>query len=315
MWSNMGNVAGLDVSKENLDCATVGGVFGRFENSVQGYARLEQLLQKHGVDLVVLEATGGYEIGIFRFLWAAGIRTARVNPRQIRAFAHSLGRRAKNDLLDAEVLMQYGEKVHPEAKMPSPEEIQLLQGLLGRRQQLSKMLISEKNHLSAPGISADIKRSIRTILKAIQREIMALNLEIEKTIEASQELQVKAARLRQETGVGPVLLGTLLAEMPELGQLARNQVAALVGVAPFDRDSGTLRGTRSIAGGRVNVRCTLYMATLAAIRHSPVLKAFYQRLLSNGKHRKVAIVACMRKFIIHLNSVLKANPNQHFLAA
>jgi len=311
----MGNVAGLDVSKGSLDYAIAGGICGHVGNNARGFLKLERLLQKHGVDLVLLEATGGYEVEIFKYLWSAGIPAARVNPRQIRAFAHSLGRRAKSDLLDAELLMQYGEKVCPEAKMPAPEEIELLQGLLGRRRQLNKMLVAEKNHLGAPGISPNVRKSIRAILKTLQREIKVLNLEIEKVIAASQELSSKAARLREETGVGPVLLGNLLAELPELGKLARNQVAALVGVAPFDRDSGTLRGTRSIAGGRATVRCALYMATLAAIRHNPVLKKFYRRLLSNGKHRKVAIVACMRKFIIHLNSVIKESPSQHFLAA
>ena len=311
----MGNVAGIHVSKCSRECLIEGGIFQRFSNSVKGLLRLGRLLQKHGVDLVVLEATGGYESEVFKFLWSGGIATARINPRQVRAFAHSLGRRAKNDLLDSEVLMLYGAKVRPEAKMPNSDEIQKLQGLLGRRQQLNKMLVAEKNHLSAPGISMEIRKSIRTMLKALQREIKTLNVEIENSIAASQELSAKATRLRKETGVGPVLLGTLLAELPELGKLARNQVSALVGVAPFDKDSGTLKGARSIAGGRVNVRCALYMATLAAIRHNPVIKAFYRRLLSNGKHKKVALVACMRKFIIHLNSVLKENPQQHFLAA
>jgi len=310
----MGNVAGLDVSKDYLDCFIRGGIFKRFSNTPKGFTLLERMLQKSEVDLVVLESTGGYELEVFKYLWAAGIRTARINPRQIRAFAHSLGRRAKNDLLDAEVLMLYGDRNNPEAKMPDPEEILLLQGLLGRRQQLNKMLVAEKNHLVAPGVSPEIKKSIKAILKVLQREIKGLNLEIENTIAASKELAFKAERLKKETGVGPVLLGTLLAEMPELGKLGRNQVAALVGVAPFDRESGKFKGARSIAGGRTNVRCTLYMATLASIRHNPILKAFYQRLLSNGKHKKVAIVACMRKFIIHLNSILKLDPSQNLLA-
>lgn len=312
----MGNVAGIDVSKGTLECIIgTEKILERFSNTAKGYARLERRLKKQSVELVVLEATGGYEIGVFKFLWASGIKTARINPRQIRAYAHSLGRRAKNDMLDAEILMEYGVRVKPEAKMPTGDEIERLRLLLGRRQQLSKMLVAEKNHLSAPGITPEIKKSIKAMQRVIQTQIKTLNLEIETTINASSELKNKADRLRQETGVGPVLLGTLLSEMPELGQLARNQVSALVGVAPFDRDSGTIRGARAIAGGRVHVRCALYMATLAAIRHNPILRAFYQRLVSKGKHKKVAIVACMRKFIIHLNSLLKADPSQHFLAA
>lgn len=312
----MGNVAGIDVSKGMLECIIgTEKILERFSNTAKGHSRLERQLRKRSVELVVLEATGGYEIGVFKFLWASGIKTARVNPRQIRAYAHSLGRRAKNDMLDAEVLMEYGVRVRPEAKMPTGENIEQLRLLLGRRQQLSKMLVAEKNHLAAPGITQEIKKSIKAMQKVIQSQIKTLNFEIEATINASSELKNKADRLRQETGVGPVLLGTLLSEMPELGQLARNQVSALVGVAPFDRDSGSIKGTRSIAGGRVHVRCALYMATLAAIRHNPILRAYYQRLVSRGKHKKVALVACMRKFIIHLNSLLKVDPSQHFLAA
>ena len=313
----MGSVAGLDVSKDKLDCC-IGSekVFLKVNNKLQGFLKLERELRKQDVKLVVLEATGGYEAEVFYFLWAAGIPTARINPRQIRSYANSLGRRAKNDMLDAEVLMEYADKVQPEAKKPSSAEVQQLQRLLGRRQQLTKMLVVEKNHAKAPTITAEIRSSIRTVSKVLQSQIKALNQEIEAIIAASSELSHKAKILRQETGVGPVLLGTLLAEMPELGKLERNQAAALLGVAPFDRDSGTLKeGRRSIAGGRVNVRCALYMATLAAIRHNPVLKEFYRRLLSRGKHRKVAIVACMRKFIIHLNSLLRKNPEQHFIAA
>lgn len=311
----MGNVAGLDVSKAKLECM-IGDkrVFIRFNNDTKGFLRLEKQLQKHEVSLVVLEATGGYELKVFNFLWAAGICTARINPRQIRAFASSLGRRAKNDMLDAEVLMEYADKVQPEAKKPASQEVQLLQQLLTRRQQLTKMLVAEKNHAKAPMVTADVRSSIRVVTKTLQTQIKALNQEIEKIIDLSPELSIKANKLRNETGVGPVLLGTLLAEMPELGTLARNQAAALVGVAPFDRDSGTFKGKRAIAGGRVNVRCALYMATLAAIRHNPIIKNFYQRLLANKKHRKVAIVACMRKFIIHLNSVLRKNPEQHLIA-
>lgn len=312
----MGSVAGLDVSKDKLDCFIGGAkLFLKVKNKLQGFLKLERELQKHEVKLVVLEATGGYELEVFNFLWAAGIPAARINPRQIRSYANSLGRRAKNDMLDAEVLMEYADKVQPEAKKPSSAEVQQLQQLLGRRQQLTKMLVAEKNHAKAPTMTTDIRLSIRTVSRVLQSQIKILNQEIETVIATSCELSSKAQILRKETGVGPVLLGTLLAEMPELGKLERNQAAALLGVAPFDRDSGTLKGRRSIAGGRVNVRCALYMATLAAIRHNPVLKEFYRRLLSRGKHRKVAIVACMRKFIIHLNSLLRKNPEQHFIAA
>ena len=313
----MKNVAGLDVSKDSIECRiSVEGVeLIRVQNKTKGHLRLAKILKKYEVTLVVMESTGGYEQGLYHLLWARELPTAVVNPRQIRAFAKSLGRRAKNDMLDAEVLMTYGVTLAPAPREPEPKEIQELKELLTRRQQLTKILIAEKNHLQAPGVTELTRKSIRDSLKVIKSQMKLINSSIEQIISSSETLKQKSQKLQSQTGVGPVLTCTLLAEMPELGKLPRNKISALVGVAPFDRDSGSFRGARSIAGGRVNVRCTLYMATLAAIRTNPIVQAFYRRLLANGKPRKVAIVACMRKFIVHLNSVLKNDPQQHFIAA
>lgn len=311
----METIAGIDVSKDYLDIC-IDGVekAQRFRNSIKGYIKLAELCEKRQVGLVTLEATGGYEKAVFRYLWASRIKVALINPRQSRAFAYSLGRRAKSDLLDAELLMQYGKKVQPQPTEPLTEQVTKLRELLTRREQIMKMVVAEKNHTKAAEVSEFTRKSVRTLMKSLRLQLKAVDLLIREVIESDPELKAKSDKLQELTGVGPVLMTTLLADMPELGKLERNQASALAGVAPFDRDSGTLKGKRSIAGGRVRVRCALYMATLSAIRHNPVLKSFYQRLVAKGKPRKVAIVACMRKFIIYINFVLKHNPNQHFMA-
>jgi len=307
-------VSGLDISKNGVDCMVEGmNEVVSFSNTPTGYRKVAKLFKKQGVGLAVLESTGGYERGVYRYLWASEIPTALVNPRQTRAFAYSLGRRAKSDYLDAELLMEYGRKVQPMANEPISETVSTLRVLLTRRQQLNKMLIAEKNHTKSPTASTATRKSVRVVTPMLKKEMKSIDEQIGSVIESNSELNEKAQKLSKQTGVGPVLLCTLLADMPELGKLERNQASALVGVAPFDKDSGTQHGRRSIAGGRVRVRCALYMATLAAIRHNPILKEFYQRLLSRGKPRKVAIVACMRKFIIYLNAVLKKDPEQHFI--
>lgn len=310
----MGSVAGIDVSKAMIDCC-ISGIDERFrvENTRQGRLKLSKLFEKNQVSLAVVESTGGYEREVYMKLWGSKIPTALVNPRRVRAFAVSLGQKAKNDMLDAEVLMMYGEKVAPEPVKPDPEEVLKLQELVTRRQQLNKMLVAEKNHLSSPGITKITQGSIRATIKMIKAQIKQMNDAITEVIQSSEVLAPKADILKKQKGIGPVVACTLLAEMPELGTLPRNKISALVGVAPFDRDSGSYHGTRSISGGRVNVRCALYMATITAIRSDSVLKIFYKRLVSNGKPKKVAIVACMRKFIIFLNSLLKQH-NQHLIA-
>lgn len=310
------NYAGIDVSKAQLDCKIDGlEKVIRLSNSRSGFRRLVKVLRKSEVRTVVLEATGGYERGVYTFLWASGIPVALLNPRQTNAFARSLGRRAKSDSLDAEILLEFAKRNQPVPNKPLSDDVFILRKLLTRRQQLMKMLVAEKNHAKAPGTSPEVRKSIRAVIRTLQNQRKSIDAAIEEVIHSNQELSEKSRLLSQQTGVGPVLITTLLADMPELGKLERNQASALVGVAPYDRDSGTFKGKRAIAGGRVRVRNTLYMATLAAIRHNPVLKEFYKRLVSRGKPRKVAIVACMRKFIVYLNGVLKEHPEQHFMAA
>ena len=211
--------------------------------------------------------------------------------------------------------MAYGAKLKPTATEPYSDAVYELRGLVTRRNQLMKMLVAEKNHAKAPIASKTTLKSARALIKVLNQQTKEIDRAIEQIINSCEELNAKASKLKELTGVGPVLMSTLLSDMPELGRLERNQASALAGVAPYDRDSGIQKGKRSIAGGRVRVRCALYMATLAAIRHNPILKQNYQRLVARGKPRKVAIVACMRKFIIHINTVLKENPEQHFMAA
>ncbi|MCA9329955.1 IS110 family transposase [Candidatus Saccharibacteria bacterium] len=308
-------VMGIDVSKDKLDCkiSEVEKAYG-CSNSIKGFNFLIKLIKKYKVQLVVLESTGGYERDLFRYLWSHGHKVALLNPRQVRSFAHSLGRRAKNDLIDSELLLLYGERMNPTPNEPVEEDILVLRELLTRRNQLNKMLVAEKNHLSAPGVSSMTRKSVKALLNSIKTQIKAMDVEILKVIGGNESLSEKSKKLSAQTGVGPVLMVTLLADMPELGTLKRNQASALVGVAPYDRDSGTFQGKRAIAGGRVRLRCALYMATLSAIRHNPIIKEIYLRLVSRGKPKKVALVACMRKFIIYLNTVLKEDPSQHFMA-
>lgn len=309
-------IAGIDVSKLSLECK-IDGVekVNSFSNNTRGFLGLVKRFTKHQVELVVLESTGGYERAAFLFLWGAGIKVALVNPRQTSAFGKSLGIRAKNDLLDAEILLEYGKRMKPHPKEPVSESVGELKKLISRRSQLNKMLVSEKNHAKSPNTSVVTRKSIREMICNIQKQKKEIDKQIDLIIRSDEDLNHKAQRLSEQTGVGPVLICTLLADMPELGTLERNQASALAGVAPYDRDSGSLKGKRSISGGRVRVRNALYMATLAAVRHNEIIKEFYQRLVSRGKPRKVALVACMRKFIIFLNKVLKENPEQHFMAA
>ena len=301
----MGMYAGIDVSKSNLDVCAVLGEAKRFSNSKKGFEGLSKYLLKKKVLHLVMESTGGYERGLCYYLWAKEFKISVLNPKWVKDFASSQGRRAKNDKIDSEVLMTYGEKLNPEATKMPQTEINQLRELLTRRKQLTKMLVSEKNHLSSPVVSDTLKKSINKHLKVLREQIKEVDKLAQELICQNSLLKKKSELLLKQTGVGSVLMLTLISEMPELGRVSRNQASALVGVAPFDRDSGNYKGTRSIAGGRVNVRCALYMATLSAIRHDPHLQTFYKRLKAAGKPSKVALVAAMRKFLIHLNSILR----------
>ena len=296
---------GIDVAKAHLDVAegSTGAVW-RVANDEVGIAEaLRHLEALVAPALVVLEATGGYEVPVAAALGAAGLPIAVVNPRQVRDFAKSAGKLAKTDALDARILALFGERVRPAARPLPDAQAQELSSLLTRRRQVVGMLTAEKNrlHIAPTAVRQDIKNHISWL----EQSLAKLNAELGNALRQSPLWRETEDLLRSTPGVGPVLTLTLVAEVPELGSLDRRQIAALVGIAPLNRDSGTLRGKRTVWGGRAPVRAALYMATLVATRFNPVIRAFYQRLLAAGKPKKVALTACMRKLLTILNAMSK----------
>lgn len=295
---------GIDVSKDRLDVA-LRPMPDRWAvvNDQSGIARLVARLRSQAPMLIVLEATGGLEIPLTSELAAAGLPVVVVNPRQVRDFAKATGRLAKTDTLDASVLAQFAEAVRP-ALRPLPDaQTQALSALLTRRRQLIEMCTAEKNRLgTAP---APVRKGIRAHITWLEGRLADLDEELAQTIRESPLWRDKDDLLQSTPGVGPVLARTLLAGLPELGTLTRQQIAALVGIAPLNRDSGTFRGTRRVWGGRAHVRAALYMSALVATRFNPVIRVFYQRLCAAGKAKKVALTACMRKLLTILNAMLK----------
>lgn len=254
--------------------------------------------------LVVLEATGGYEAAIAAACAAAGLPVAVVNPRQVRAFAHALGRAAKTDPIDARVLAQFGARVQPAARPLPSAATQALADLVARRRQLLDMLGAERRR-RAQATARAIQRDLQAHIRWLERRLGDVDTDLGQQIAASPVWRVTDDLLQSVPGIGPIVARTLLAELPELGHLTRRAAAALVGVAPFARDSGRWRGRRQIAGGRASVRTALYMAAVVAARHNPVLRSFYQRLRAAGKAPKVALVAVMRKLITILNAMVR----------
>jgi transposase len=295
---------GIDVSKAQLDIALrPTGQGWQVPNDDGGITLLVARLQAVDPTLIVLEATGGLELPVTLALAAAGLPVAVVNPRQTRDFAKATGQLAKTDALDARALAHFAEAVRPVPR-PLPEaQAQELGALLGRRRQLIEMLTAEKNRLSAA--PAGLHPRIQAHLRWLEHELRDIDTEVGRRIRTSPVWRAKDDLLQSVPGVGPVLSHTLVAQLPELGTLTRQRIAALVGVAPLNRDSGTLRGRRSVWGGRACVRATLYMGALVAVRHNPVLKAFYDRLRIAGKPAKVALTACMRKLRTIVNAMLK----------
>jgi transposase len=253
----------------------------------------------------VLEATGGFEHAVVAALAAAGLPVVVANPRQVRDFARATGQLAKTDAIDAQVLALFAERVRPEPRRLPDEAAQALDALLTRRRQLLDMLVAEKNRL---GFARPVvRRGITQHIRWLERRLGDVDHELGQMIEHSPVWRATDDLLRSVPGVGPVLSRTLLGELPELGQLNRKQIAALVGVAPLARDSGTLRGKRVVWGGRAPIRTVLYMSTLAAARCNPVIRAFYLHLRAAGKPAKVALTACMRKLLVILNAMVRAN--------
>lgn len=303
MITNTPVFVGIDVSKAQLDVAM--RPEGRFAvvNDEQGRAQLRERLQAVAPTLVVLEATGGVELPLTSALVLVGLPVVVVNPRQVRDFAKATGQLAKTDAIDAHVLARFAEVIRPELRPLPDEQTQALAALVTRRQQLIEMLTAEKNRLMSA--RPTIRKNLRAHIAWLERALQQADTDLAEAIRQSPVWREKEALLRSVPGIGPVLTTTLLANLPELGTLTQKQIAALVGVAPLNRDSGTLRGRRTVWGGRARVRTALYMAAIVAARFNPVICAFNQRLLAAGKAKKVALVACMRKLLTIVNAMLK----------
>ena len=303
-------VAGIDVAKEILE-AVWAKQCGSFANDIAGHQALIEQFRQQGVELIVMEATGGYEAACACALQAAGFAVAVVNPRQARDFAKSMNYLAKTDRIDAHVLARFAALLatHPDAdkyvKAVNSEELQALQALLVRRRQLVEMLTAERNRLATSHSAA--RPSIRKLIQTLRELLGPIERDMAQHI-AHHHADL-AALLKTVKGIGPMTMASLIGGLPELGKLTGREISALVGVAPFNRDSGTWRGKRCIQGGRRQLRCALYMATLVATRHNEVIARFYQRLLAAGKAKKVALVACMRKLLTILNAMVRTgNP-------
>jgi transposase len=294
---------GIDVAKARLDVwVAPEGVGWSVTNDAAGIAMLVAQVQTRAVTLIVLEATGGYEYPAVAALSLAELPVAVVNPRQVRDFAKATGRLAKTDRIDAQVLARFGTAVQPEPRPLPSEEVRVLDALVTRRRQVREMLQAERNRRDlAPG---PVAQGIHEHVVWLERQLGDLDDELRRLVEASPVWHAKADLLRSVPGIGPTTAFTLLAELPELGSLSGRELAALVGVAPFARDSGTLRGKRAIWGGPTSVRTTLYMATLSASRHNPTLRVVYRRLCEAGKAPKVALIACLRKLLVILNAMV-----------
>jgi transposase len=297
-------VVGIDVSKAQLDTSfgAEDEVVG-FCNDEQGIARLLERLNDSRPALVVMEASGGYETAVASAIAAAGWRLAVVNPRQVRDFARATGRLAKTDRIDAKVLSAFGKAVEPHITRLPDEEAQALQGLLLRRQQLVAMRAQERQRLEHA--QGHMRKQIKKHIDWLDQEIDKLDIDITAGLRKSPAWRAKDELLRSFKGVGPITSGTLLVALPELGSLDRRTIAALVGLAPFNWDSGKMRGRRAIHGGRARIRTLLYMSATAAVRSNPVIRAFYERLKARGKPHKVAMVACMRKMLTILNAMIR----------
>jgi len=297
---------GIDVAKERLDVyVRPDDLKTHFANDEEGRVAMARFSAELKPALIVLEASGGYEVPVVEVLALRSLNVVVINPRQVRDFAKALGKLAKTDAIDAEMIARFGERIRPEVRPLKDTDLQRLQAFIARRRQLVQMLIEEKNRLSTASsfTRPDIEAHIEWLIDSIDKTGKDISALIKKT----PLWREKEDLLTTFKGIGPVNACTLLARLPELGQLDGKKIAALAGLAPINRDSGKYRGRRTIFGGRADVRCALYMATLSAVRYNPVIKAFYDRLLHAGKVRKVALTACMHKILIILNAMVRTN--------
>lgn len=304
-------VVGIDVAKAQVDVSVLGGRLSksRYANDAEGQGALAEELGPLGPTLVLMEASGGYEAELACVLGAAGLPVGIINPRQARDFAKAMGALAKTDRLDARLLAELAAVLARREDLarfltpPAEKERLDLEALVGRRRQLMGMLLAERQRLAQARFA--VRPSIQALITTIEAQIKEIERDMQRQAQAKHGALV--ALLRSAKGIGPVASAALVAELPELGQLNRRKISALVGVAPFACDSGTKRGKRRIYGGRARLRHVLYMATLSATRYNPVIRAFYQRLLAAGKEKKVALVACIRKLLTILNAMVRDN--------
>jgi len=297
---------GIDVAKRTLDVAMCpNDLSRRFPNTEEGWILLHDFIQPLKPILVVLEATGGYEMGIVRVLADASFSVVVVNPRQVRDFAKAAGKLAKTDWIDAQIIARFAEALQPEVRPLMTKEAEKFHALMARRKQLIEMITAERNRLSSAPEWA--KEDIQSHIAWLKESLKKVDKGLEDLIKKSPLWKEKYTVVTSMPGVGPVMASTLLSGLPELGTLNRKQIASLVGVAPFNRDSGLFKKQRTIWGGRTSVRSILYMSTLVAIRFNPVIKTFYTHLRKTEKLPKVAITACMRKLLVILNAMVKNN--------
>lgn len=295
---------GIDVSKDKLDVAVVGHKEGaQVSNTKKGIAKWVMGMMKLNPKLIVVEATGGYEEAVVLALFESGLPVALVSPQRVRQYARASGLLAKTDGIDAQTLADFGEKMQPRRYEGKSEAARRLSGLVGRRKQLGEMLKAEKNRLRTA--NPEIQNSLAAVIAVLKAEIKRLDQEITKFMKEHVDFGEQEKLLRSAKSIGPVTAATLLADLPELGKLDRKEIAALVGVAPMNQDSGKKRGYRKTKGGRPSVRSVLYMAALTGIRYNPVIKKQYDGLVARGKVKKVAITACMRKLLVILNAMVR----------
>jgi transposase len=303
----METYVGIDIAKHDFQLTCLPQQeHQRFDNDSNGIRDATKHLLELQPKRIVMESTGDYEWRLVAELQAAGLPVAVVNPRQIREFARATGRLAKTDKLDAQIIARFAEVLQPAPQEVIGQQTRVMKALAARRHQLVQMHTAENNRLEHAHDKA-IVRSIRTLLKTIEREIDKVEQQIRDQIEAMPQLRHKARSLESVPGIGETTAALLVTELPELGRLNRRQIAALVGVAPINRDSGTYRGKRMTGGGRRHLRARLFMPTLVAVRYNPVIRRFYQHLLDQGKTKMVALIAAMRKLLTNLNTMLKKN--------
>jgi transposase len=302
---------GIDISKAELDVAVrPGGVRWQAHHDAAGIDALVERCVALAPERIVVEATGGFEIGVAAALAAQHLPVVVVNPRQVRDFARATGQLAKTDRLDAAILAHFGEAIQPDVRPLPDATARALSLLVARRRQLQEMLIAEQHRLLSAAVQdapVPLRDDLGDHIAWLRRRLDQMNDDLNQQIRSSPVWREREDLLRTIGGIGPIVSATLLSHLPELGQLDRKAIAKLVGVAPLNRDSGSVKGVRHIWGGRAQVRTVLYMAALVATRHNPQIRTFYQRLLAAGKPAKVALVACMRKLLLICNAVLRSH--------